>query len=82
MEKARQLVIAKLEESSYLPENTCIHGFTVCIKKRNLKRRTTILKHSRFLQNLEVFPIFPPEPEPVVLADDINDDDDNNDDDN
>lgn len=54
-------------ESSYFTTNPCIHGFKVCIKGRNLKRRTTILKHARFLKNLEVFPIFPPEPEPVVV---------------
>ena len=33
-------------------------------QKRTLKRRTTLLKHARFLQNLEVFPVFPSEPEP------------------
>ena len=33
-------------------------------QKRTLKRRTTLLKHARFLQNLEVFPIYPNEPEP------------------
>jgi len=49
-----------------MPEGVCIHGFKVCIKKRTLKRRTTIVKHSRFLRNLEVFPVFPPEPEPIV----------------
>ena len=49
-----------------MPESVCIHGFKVCIKKRTLKRRSTIVKHSRFLRNLEVFPIFPPEPEPVI----------------
>jgi hypothetical protein len=48
-----------------MPENVCIHGFKVTIKKRNLKRRNTIVKHSRFLRNLEVYPQFPPEPEPL-----------------
>ena len=44
----------------------CIHGFKVKVKRRTLKRRTTLLKHARFLKNLEVLPVFPPEPEPVV----------------
>jgi hypothetical protein len=48
----------------------CIHGFKVCIKQRTLKRKSTILKHSRFLRNLEVFPIFPPEP--VVIVEEEN----------
>lgn len=51
-----------------MPDNLCIHGLQVMIKKRTLKRRSTIVKHSRFLRNLEVFPVFPPEPEPVVEA--------------
>ena len=46
-----------------MPENICIHGFRVTIKKRTLKRRTTIVKHSRFLRNLEVYPQYPAEPE-------------------
>lgn len=46
-----------------MPENICIHGFKVTIKKKTLKRRNTIVKHSRFLRNLEVYPVFPPEPE-------------------
>jgi hypothetical protein len=44
----------------------CIHGFKVKVKKRTLKRRGTMLKHARFLKNLEVIPIFPTEPEPVA----------------
>ncbi len=51
-----------------MPDNLCIHGFNVTIKKKTLKRRSTIVKHSRFLRNLEVSPIFPPEPEPIVEA--------------
>lgn len=49
-----------------MPENICIHGYNVTIKKRTLKRRSTIVKHSRFLRNLEVYPVFPPEPEPII----------------
>jgi hypothetical protein len=51
-----------------MPDNLCIHGFKVAVKGKTLKRRTTILKHARFLRNLEVTPVFPPEPEPVVEA--------------
>lgn len=49
-----------------MPENLCIHGFDVCVKSKTLKRPTTIVKHSRFLRNMEVYPVFPPEAEPVV----------------
>ena len=35
------------------------------VKGRTLKRATSLLKHARFLQNLEVTPVWPPEPEPV-----------------
>ena len=37
-----------------MPQNIAIHGFRVKVKQRNLKRRTSLLKHSRFLRNLEV----------------------------
>ena len=53
-----------------LPSNLCIHGFKVKVKKRNLKRRSSLLKHARFLRNLEVLPVLPPEPEPVPEGDD------------
>lgn len=48
-----------------MPSNLCIHGYNVTIKKRTLKRRSSIVKHSRFLRNLEVYPVFPSEPEPI-----------------
>lgn len=48
-----------------MPSNLCIHGYNVTIKKRTLKRRSSIVKHSRFLRNLEVYPVFPREPEPI-----------------
>ena len=44
----------------------CLHGYKVAIKGKTLKRRTQLLKHSRFLRNMEVYPIFPKEPEPVA----------------
>ena len=46
----------------------CIHGYKVKVKKRTLKRRGSLLKHARFLQNLEAFPEYPKEPEPIVEA--------------
>lgn len=55
-EGAAEKVINNLENNMYLPNSLCIHGFMVKIKKRNLKRRSTLLKHARFLKNLEVFP--------------------------
>lgn len=57
-----------------LPSNLCVHGFKVKVKKRNLKRRSTLLKHARFLQNLEVLPVVPPEPEPVAEGDEEQED--------
>lgn len=56
----REHVISTLQRSSLLPQNTCIHGFRVKIKQRNLKRRSSLLKHSRFLRNMEVTPNPPP----------------------
>ena len=56
----REKVISSAQRSTYLPLSTCIHGFKVCVKNRNLKRRSSLLKHSRFLKNLEVRPIRPP----------------------
>ena len=46
----------------------CIRGYEVLIKGKTLKRRTTILKHGRFLQNLTVVPNFPADLEPVEEA--------------
>ena len=37
----------------------CIRGHTVQIKGRNFKRRSTMLKHGRFMQNLVVSPVYP-----------------------
>jgi hypothetical protein len=42
-----------------MPENLCIHGYQVTIKNKTLKRATTILKHSRFIKNMVVYPVFP-----------------------
>ena len=64
--------ISETVETDYLPKALCIHGLKVMVKGRTLRRRTTILKHSRFLRNLVVSPIFPSEPEPVVVEDEEN----------
>lgn len=40
----------------------CQHGYKVLVKKKNFKRRTTLLKHARFARNLEVTPEMPPPP--------------------
>jgi len=52
-------VIEQLEKSNYFDDNICVHGYKTAIKDRTLKRRTTILKHSRFLANLVVTPNVP-----------------------
>lgn len=64
-EAQREHVTSALDRSILLPSNLCVHGFKVKVKKRNLKRRSSLLKHARFLRNLEVLPVLPPEPEPV-----------------
>ena len=43
-----------------------MHGFKVAVKERTLKRRTSLLKHSRFLKNLVVTPVYP---EPIIEED-------------
>jgi len=71
-EAARKMVIDSLEQSAPMQEpgsNICVHGHKVQVKERNLKRGTTMLKHSRFLPNLMVKPVWPAEPEPEVAAD-------------
>ena len=67
----REYIAETLDKFPYMPENLCIHGYRVQVKQRTLKRRTTIVKHSRFLRNLEVTPVFPPEPEPVYAIEEI-----------
>ena len=57
-EKARADIISRAEASMEEPF-ICIHGYKVQIKGRTFKRRTTMLKHGRFLSNLVVSPIYP-----------------------
>lgn len=55
---AKQRVIDCLD--MHLPQpSCCIRGHTVTIKERNFKRRSTMLKHGRFMQNLQVRPVYP-----------------------
>jgi hypothetical protein len=65
-EAIRKRIVSELQKTPYLPSELCLHGFKVCIKNKTLKRRSTIVKHSRFMRNLQVYPIFPPEPIVVV----------------
>lgn len=65
-EAERKKVIDCLEKSTPFANagnNVCVHGYKVEVKERTMKRGTSMLKHSRFLQNMEVLPIWPPEPE-------------------
>ena len=55
-----------LEKRTMLAESgnqICVHGFKVGVKERTLKRSTSLLKHSRFLKNLVVIPVYP---EPII----------------
>lgn len=61
-EEQRKRVTDLLERGVKLPTGLCQHGYRVTIKKRNLKRRSSLLKHARFLKNLEVRPNGPPPP--------------------
>lgn len=53
-------VVQALNKAAILPDN---HGFQVTIKNKTMKRATSIVKHSRFLRNMVVYPIYPPEPD-------------------
>ena len=37
----------------------CIRGHQITIRNRNFKRRSTMLKHGRWMQNLQVTPVLP-----------------------
>ena len=57
-----QVIENTLCKSVYLPANLCIHGFHITAKNnKTLKRASTIVKHSRFVRNMVVYPMFPPE---------------------
>ena len=75
-EAQREHVTNALDRSILLPSNLCVHGFKVKVKKRNLKRRSTLLKHARFLRNLEVLPVVPPEPEAAAEGENEGSDED------
>lgn len=58
-EAYRHLVSQTLDQTLQMPENLCIHGYQVTVKNKTLKRATTVLKHSRFLKNMVVYPVYP-----------------------
>ena len=64
-----------LERGVQLPNGLCSHGFKVAVKGRNLKRRSSLLKHARFLKNLTVRPNGPPPPVIEEKPDEDQDDD-------
>jgi hypothetical protein len=45
----------------------CVHGYRVLVKEKTLKRGTSLLKHARFLSNLEVRPKYPAVQEDLVM---------------
>ena len=54
--------------SPYLPaEDILVHGLRVLCKGRTLKRASSIVKHSRFLRNLQVTAVLPPELDPKAM---------------
>ena len=57
-EAARAKIIEALDLHMEQP-SCCIRGFNIKIKGRNFKRRSTMLKHGRWMQNLEVSPVYP-----------------------
>ena len=65
-EQWRNIVQAQLEKSIQYPKGACIHGLSVTCKNRNLKRASTIVKHSRFMRNLIVKPNYPEPPKEVI----------------
>ena len=75
-EDQRKRVTDLLERGIQLPTGLCAHGYKVTIKKRNLKRRSSLLKHARFLKNLSVHPNGPPPPVEEVKEDAEEDADD------
>ncbi len=58
-EAYRLQVSQTLDQTLQMPENLCIHGYQVTVKNKTLKRATTVLKHSRFLKNMVVYPVYP-----------------------
>jgi len=73
-EEERNKVISVLTSSQFMPMNTCNYGFQVKVKARNLKRQSSLLKHARFLKNLEVTACYPPIKEVVEEKQDEDED--------
>lgn len=60
MASAYDLIMETLEQQSVFAEGPiCVHGYNVLAKGRTLKRSSTLLKHARFLNNLQVTPVYP-----------------------
>lgn len=60
MEAAYDLIMGTLEQRTVVgEENFFIHGLSILAKGRTLKRSSTLLKHARFLNNLQVVPNYP-----------------------
>lgn len=60
MAAAYDLIIETLEQQSVFAEGQiCVHGYNILAKGRTLKRSSTLLKHARFLNNLQVTPVYP-----------------------
>jgi hypothetical protein len=54
--------------SPYLPpDDILIHGLQATIKHQNFNRPSQIVKHSRFLRNLEVVPLPPSDLDPHTM---------------
>lgn len=65
----KEHVLSTLMRSPFLAageDNILIHGFRVDVRGRTLRRPTSLLKHARYLRNLQVTPMLPPELTPVL----------------
>jgi hypothetical protein len=56
MNAAYDAILSELER---VVGDLCLHGNHVTVKGRTLKRSSTLVKHARFLNNLQVTPEFP-----------------------
>lgn len=51
-----------MKKNIFFAENLCIHGYNLTVKDKALKRPSTIVKHSRYLHNMVVSPVYPAPP--------------------
>ena len=60
MNAAYDMILNYLEQVSVFGESQiCLNGYNILAKGRTLKRSSTLLKHARFLSNLQVTPVYP-----------------------